>query len=231
MTIERHNEVYVLRDDLLPGGTKSVFLPSILDHSKERFVYASPVYGGMQIALAKYCSSIGKQAVIFSAKRKIPHPNSIKVKEAGGLVYQVPYGYLSNCTAKAIQYVRNHNAQLINFGADYPEAITAIANRMQAVSETLGFEPDEIFCAVGSGTLLTGIIAGTNSSLINGVQVGAQLDIEVNNRLSIFQYHKPFEYETKILAPFSSCANYDRKAWEYCLKYKKKEKVFFWNVL
>jgi len=50
ITIEKHKGVNVLRDDLLIGGTKSILMPSIIGDDLE-YVYASPVYGGFQIAL------------------------------------------------------------------------------------------------------------------------------------------------------------------------------------
>jgi threonine dehydratase len=232
MTIENHNGIHVLRDDLLPGGTKSVFMDKILDSQKEEFVYASPVYGGFQIALAAYATSIGKKAVIFCAKRKTPHPNSLKAKAAGANVFLVPAGYLKNCQSKAREYAARNNAQLIEFGANYPAAINAISDRMKQVISTLCQEPKEIFCAVGSGTLLKGIIAGTSTAKITGVMVGKEFEGSVPDRVKLLRYHKQFEKESKATAPFPSCSNYDLKAWEYCIDYaRKKEDVFFWNVL
>lgn len=230
MTIQQHNGIYVLRDDLLPGGTKSVFLGQLLDLSKDCFVYASPVYGAMQIALSAYCSSIGKKAVIFSAKRKVPHQNSLKAKAAGGDVYQVPYGYLSNCQSKAREYAARHNGQYIEFGGNYPAAIQAIADRMKAITASLGGEPDTIYCAVGSGTLLKGIIAGTTSARIVGVMVGAEYKDSVTDRVKLLRYSKGFEVDSNAVAPFPSCKNYDLKAWEYCMRDKPEGKVLFWNV-
>jgi len=235
MVIEQHNGIYVLRDDLLPGGTKSVILPHILERERWCYVYASPVYGGMQIALASYCKSIGKQAVIFCAKRKVPHANSLRAKTAGAIVYQVPYGYLSHTQKKAREYALQHNAQLVEFGGNYPVAIKAISDRMQQVTTRLGCEPDIIYCAAGSGTLLKGIVAGTSSAMIVAVQVGAEVETQVGyplpSRVMIKKYHKPFEKESTFRAPFPSCANYDLKAWEYCIGDKPKGLVLFWNVL
>lgn len=53
ITIEQHNGVSVLRDDLLPGGTKACFIGELLAPSFACHVYASPVYGAFQIALAE----------------------------------------------------------------------------------------------------------------------------------------------------------------------------------
>lgn len=230
MTIEQHNGIYVLRDDLLPGGTKSVFLGQLLDMSKQCFVYASPVYGAMQIALATYCSSIGKQAVIFCAKRKTPHPNSLKAKEAGGMVYQVPYGYLSNCQSKAKQYAAENNGQYIEFGGNCPAALEAISKRMRSITAQLGFEPDVIYTVVGSGTLLKGIIAGTDNARIVGVMVGAEYEEPMPSRVELRRYPKKFEEESNIRSPFPSCKNYDLKAWEHCMIDRPAGKVLFWNV-
>jgi hypothetical protein len=231
MVIETHNGINVLRDDLLPGGTKSVILPFILDPSKSCYVYASPVYGGMQIALAAYCRSIGKQAVIFCAKRKLPHPNSLRVKAEGGIVYQVPYGYLSHTQKKAREYARANNAQLIEFGGNYPISIMVIKERMRKVSQQLGREPDVVYCAAGSGTLLRGIAEGTTRAKIVAVQVGAEVGNPLPERVTLKKHHRPFEKDSACRAPFPSCANYDLKAWEYCIRDRPSGQVLFWNVL
>jgi cysteine synthase len=231
MVIETHNGINVLRDDLLPGGTKSLILPRILEPGKHFYVYASPVYGGMQIALARYCKSIDKQAVIFCAKRNRPHPNTLRAKAEGAIVFQVPYGYLSHTQKKAQEFVERHSAQIVEFGGNYPNAIGAISERMQEVSAHLGREPDIIYCAAGSGTLLQGIVAGTSTARIVAVQVGAEVFNPMPDRVTIKKYHKPFEKESNFRAPFPSCANYDLKAWEYCIGDKPKGLVLFWNVL
>jgi hypothetical protein len=231
MVIETHNGINVLRDDLLPGGTKSVILPFILDPGKSSYVYASPVYGGMQMALAAYCRTIGKQAVIFCAKRKQPHANSLRVKAEGGIVYQVPYGYLSHTQKKAREYARANDAQLIEFGGNYPISIMVIKERMRKVSQQLGREPDVVYCAAGSGTLLRGIAEGTTRAKIVAVQVGAEVGNPLPERVTLKKYHRPFEKDSPCRAPFPSCANYDLKAWEYCIRDQPKGMVLFWNVL
>lgn len=232
MIIENHNGINVLRDDLLPGGTKSIFIGQLLDPTKNFYVYASPVYGGFQIALAHYCTSIGKKAVIFCAYRGEAFQNTLQAKAAGAIIYQVHHGYLSNCTSKAKLFCeKTNNAQLIKFGANYPQAIVAIAERMRLVTQQLGKEPEIIYCAVGSGTLLKGLINGTDKARIIGVMVGAEYKEAVPDRVELVRYPKPFQYESKAPIPFPSCANYDRKAWEICLTEKDKSNVLFWNVL
>jgi len=230
INIEEHFGIKILRDDKLIGGTKSRFLTKLLDSSKEGYVYASPVYGGFQIALTDICKKINKKAVIFCAKRKEPHINSLKVKQLGGRVLQIPYGYLSNIQSKAKKFANDHNYQLLEFGAKNPTAINEIAKTTKNIINILGKEPQEIWCAVGSGTLVEGILKGSVNAKILGVQIGK----EYNNkhpRLTILKYHKPFEKISNFKAPFQSCQNYDLKALEYCIKFKKSKEVLFWNVL
>jgi len=209
IVIERYENqtgIYVLRDDLLPGGTKSILLDSILKRGEtppfvNEFIYASPCYGGFQIALSIFCKNNNIKATIFCAERKIRHPNTEICIQNGANVIEVPYGYLSVVEKRAREYLREprfpHTPSLqtkgiilgaggvigapinaeggvlaqclaplvplkIEFGANSPENINIIASRAKRVIETFseiyGNLPDEIWCAVGSGTLISGII-------------------------------------------------------------------------
>lgn len=232
MTIEQHNGILVLRDDLLPGGTKSVFIEQLLNPSAAKYVYASPVYGGFQIALSAISQKIGKKAVIFCAKRNKPHANTLQCKKFGADIYQVNAGYLSVVTAKAKEYCQKMpDAELLPFGANSPIAINAIAARCQLLTNIIGSEPDNIVCAVGSGTLLQGILRGTSHTKVLGVQVGKECTIR-HPRFTRYVYPKPFEKESHFKSPFPSCANYDLKAWEILNNLKPLPgNTLFWNVM
>ena len=252
---ENQNGIYVLRDDLLPGGTKSILIDSLVhvcDNVNE-LVYASPCYGGFQIALSIFCKNNNKKATIFCAKRKIRHPNTETCVQNGANFVEVPYGYLSVVEKHAREYVREREPGVtlkIAFGANSPESINIIASRAKRVIERFytiyGTPPDEIWCAVGSGTLISGIIQacnemqGTASPLkIYGVQVGKEFKCSNSPNVTIIVYPKPFEYASKLEANFPSMPNYDLKAFETCIKYNKNndmntnknKKVLFWNVL
>jgi len=237
MVVELHNGVHVLRDDLLPGGTKSVILNQILDKSIDEWIYASPVYGGLQIALSDWCKQNRKKATIFCAKRNHPHPNTDRCQQLGAKVIQVPYGYLHVVQNRAATYCKETDgSKLIPFGLDLPESRVIIADRMRELNQRLGGEPDEIWCALGSGILLEGLVMGTERARINGVQVGKPYDIGVKrfmkgfDRVRIHKHHLPFEKDSTYETAFQSMANYDRKAWEYCNLYKSVGNVLFWNV-
>jgi hypothetical protein len=268
--------IYVLRDDLLPGGTKSILLDSLLinHHDVNELVYASPCYGGFQIALSIFCKNNNKKATIFCAKRTMRHPNTEICIQNGANVIEVPYGYLSVVEKHAREYVSRKTmcqttdaeggvlgAPLvplkIAFGANSPENINIIASRAKCVIEsfhtTYGTPPDELWCAVGSGTLINGIIQAVNEMQckgsegtacplkIYGVQVGKEFKGSNSPNVTILVYPKPFEYESKLKIDFPSMKNYDLKAFELCLEYNKNKsiasniyenkKVLFWNVL
>lgn len=228
ITLQKHKGVHVLRDDLLPGGTKSVLMPAIVGEAEE-YVYASPVYGAFQIALAVYCAQHGKKATIFCAKRAEKHENTIITLNNGGNVIEVPHGYLSVVEKKAREYCDRTGAQKIVFGGKDEKFINIIAKRMRQVIKELGFEPDEVWCAVGSGALVEGILKGTKTAKVHGVAVGAGY---TNNhkRLTLYKYPKPFDKPSNYQMQFRSMPNYDLKAWEFCMYHKGKGNVLFWNV-
>ena len=278
---ENQNGIYVLRDDLLPGGTKSILLDSIINGGKtlsdpqlkgnrvptynddiNEIVYASPCYGGFQIALSIFCKNNNKKATIFCAKRKIRHPNTETCVQNGATVVEVPYGYLSVVEKHAREYVRAREPGVtlkIAFGANSPESINIIASRAKRVIETFhttyGTPPHEIWCAIGSGTLISGIIQAVAemqekpsylskgseetacSIKIYGVQVGKEFKLNCARfpNVTIIVYPKPFEYASKMKVNFPSMPNYDLKAFETCIKYNansdENKKILFWNVL
>lgn len=244
ITIEHINGIYVLRDDLLPGGTKSLLANKIIKQNidKKEFIYASPVYGGFQIALSIYCKLYNKQAVIFCARHKIKHRNTLICKQLGAKIVEIYPGYLSVVQHRAIQYAnKNDNRYYINFGAYSEQNIGLLANRVEKVihkwkqyqSIDSKKEPDEIWVAVGSGTLLTAILHATKKTHIYGVQVGANVDIK-DPRITIIKYDKPFEYESKFETPFVTMPHYDRKAFEMLIHnrgYNPKKNILFWNVM
>jgi hypothetical protein len=236
INIEKYDNINVLRDDLLKGGTKSVILNNLLDKSINEWVYASPVYGGLQIALSHWCKSNNKKATIFCAERNELHENTKLCADLGANIIQIPYGYLSNIKSKANEYCKQNNAQQIPFGLDTEMSRDIISNRMKDIIKIIGKEPNEIWCAVGSGVLVEGIIRGTKTAKIYGVQVGKEYNIGINkftdgfDRLTILKYPKSFDKNSDIIPPFKSTQNYDAKAWEYCINKKGDGEILFWNV-
>ncbi len=232
ITIEKYNGINVLRDDLLNGGTKSILMPTLITDEYNEYVYASPVYGGFQIALSAYCQKVNKQATIFCAKRKEMHPNTLKCIEYGAKIIEVPYGYLSVVEKNSRDYCEKTGAFKLKFGANTDECKDIITKRVKDVINTLGKEPDEIWCAIGSGTLVESILSATKKSKVFGVQVGQEYNSRPD-RLTVLCYHKTFDKKSNYISSFPSMPNYDLKAWEYLnnLRDNRNKDILFWNVL
>lgn len=228
--IQEYEGIKVLRDDILIGGTKSVLIKKLVSDGTDfgkTYVYASPVYGGFQISMS---ANLGNRAVIFCAKRAVKHPNTLRCIEYGAQVIEVEHGYLSVVEKAAKEYCERTGATKIQFGAKSEENKAIIVQRVKDVIKALGHEPAEIWCAIGSGTLVESILEATNKTQVNGVQVGMDYEND-NERLTIHKYHKKFEQKSNFYLPFNSMPNYDLKAIEYCFKFKKTDDVLFWNVM
>lgn len=232
ITLETHAGIHVLRDDLLEGGSKTRFLEQLLDPAAEQYLYASPAFGGFQIALAATAKALGKRAVIFVAKRNELAPNTLRAKELGAEIRQVEHGYLSVVQKRAkVAAILEKGSQYLEFGADYPEANASIAETTREITRRLGKEPDEIWCAIGSGTIFRGILAGTDTARVVGVQVGREYDDDLPARARVIVYPMPFDRPTRAKPDFPSMPNYDLKAWELCKLNHGAGLVLFWNVL
>ena len=221
--------IEIVRDDLLLGGSKGIIAEYIIkNNNSDIFVYASPVYGGFQIALSIMCQKYNKKCVIVCAKHTNKHPNTLLCESYGAEIMEIFPGYLSVIQKRARDYSCENNAFNINFGCFSPIYISLLSSRVKTFKE-----PDEIWCVVGSGTLVSAILEGTEKCKVFGIVVGKKCDIK-HQRLSLIYYDKPFEYETKFMTPFPSMKNYDAKAYEVLIRERgvaPKQNILFWNVM
>lgn len=225
IVVRRHNGVAVVRDDLFHGGTKARFLP-ILFEGADEVVYASPAEGGAQTALAATAQTLGKRATILIAQRAKPHPRALMAKRLGAQVLQVRPGYLNVVQARAREYANSRGARLAPFGVDLPEAIEAIA----AAARATGEEPDEVWCAAGSGVLARGLALAWPGAARHVVQVGRALSDQDVAGARIHVHPLSFAQRCRSAPPFPSDPHYDAKAWETCTARHGPGRVLFWNV-
>ena len=223
--VEEHGGILVVRDDLFPGGTKARFLPVLFDGADE-VVYASPAEGGAQTALAHTAATLGKRATIFVAKRAAPHPRALEAKRVGAKVMQVSPGYLTVVQARAREYCRRTGALLAPFGVDLPEA----RDRIAEAALMTGIEPDEVWCAAGSGVLSRSLAQAWPNAARHVVEVGRKLSSGDVAGATIHKAGVPFSRPSKSPTPFPSDPHYDAKAWEKCKRRHGGGVVLFWNV-
>lgn len=221
--IREHEGFHVVRDDLLPGGTKRRAIHVLFNQNPE-YVYASPVYGYAQLALAYAAKDYGKRATIFCAQRKTLHPLTNEAREAGAVVVQVPFGYMNVVRARATEYCAYHpGAVLLPFGLALEPFITALAD----VARELSIEPREVWSVVGSGALTLALQQAWPEARFYGVQVGAvPKDV---GKAKVFVAPERYEQDAKIRSPFPSSVNYDGKMWQFVKRYASSG-ALIWNV-
>ncbi len=227
--VQKIDDVWVVRDDLISGGTKRCFADRLIKDHQE-VVYASPVYGGAQIAIAHAAAANGVRSTIFCAKRNQLHPRTLEAYRAGAKIVQVPYGYLSNVKAKAKSYCQKTGAHLLPFGLECNVAISAIADRATQAQSQIPDQITQVWCVAGSGVLCRGLQKGLKADSFHVVQIGRKLKSADVKNAKVYVYPLDFSKDAKFSPPFPSCSNYDAKAWQF-IKKAAKGNVLFWNVM
>lgn len=250
-TVTQHQDVWVVRDDLLPGGTKSRFLYQLFNTHNE-VVYPSCTWGSAQVALA-YCAKLmGKKVTLFVPKRQDLHPRTLNAIALGGgnpkgfkpgkrgqlvmdsphiKVVQVPMGFLNVLEANARRYCQaNPQAHYVAVGAKSELAQAEIAKVAAKVEKHHG-PFDEVWCVAGSGVLANGLQQGFihPKTRFYAVQVG--MPIKNPGKAKIYQHPKKMDKPLKLETPFPTCPHYDMKAWQVCQEQKGPGKILFWNVM
>ena len=223
--LEVHRGITVVRDDLFPGGTKARFIGQVFTDTDEA-VYASPPEGGAQTALAHVARTLGKRATIFVASRAKPHARTLEAARLGAKMVPVSPGYLTVVQSRARDYCRDTGATLIPFGADFPGAVEAIA----AAARLTGVEPDEVWCAAGSGVLARGLAQAWPKARRHVVQIGRELSPKNVAGATIHVHPRKFTEKAALGAPFPADPHNDAKAWEICIAKHGPGRVLFWNV-
>ena len=225
--VEKVNGFYVVRDDLLAGGSKCRMIYDLIaSGDNEEWVYASPAQGYAQVALAICTAMCGKRTIIYMAKSKEMHPLTRKAWEYGAEIRMVPMGFLSNLTAKANRYVQqNPKSALVPFGADHPK----VRDQMGRAVELIPYKPKEVWSVLSTGTLSRGIQRGWPQAQFNGVMVGHVPDVLQRGVARVFKAPGAYTQNTRVIPPFPSARSYDAKVWQFMLKYANKGAAF-WNV-
>lgn len=219
--IETIDGIHVVRDDLLPGGTKRRVIGSMLVPGRE-YVYASPVYGYAQVALAITARECGARARVFTAARREMFARTKEAEAAGAVIVPCAPGYMSVCRKRARDYAEATGATLLPFGFDTPAFIKGLAD----VARSLAISPSEVWCVAGSGTLCRALAQAWPTAAMNAVQVGAAPDV---GHAALYVAPERFEQRANRPPPFPSTDNFDAKAWRFVCRHASPG-ALFWNV-
>jgi hypothetical protein len=228
--VERHGRITVVREDLIPGGTKARFVDAMYEDVDE-LVYATPAQGGAQTALALAARKLGKKLTLFVAAADEWHPRVALSHRLGAEIVQVKLGFLTNVQAKARRYaddqkfLRTRRVRNLEFGLGSRLVVDSIAAVARQVPR-----PTALWCAAGSGTLARGLAAAWPDVPRYVVQCGHKLTPAEAAYGTVFVYPRKYAYQEKSKPPFPSDPTYERKAWLTMLEHVGDGEALFWNT-
>jgi len=237
-------KVLVVRDDLLQTGTKQRGLvPMLRAHTANEFLYAGPVYGFAQVALAHSARLAGtdKHATLFVAKNPRRHLLTAAAARMGAKVVEVSHPALAEVQKAAEKYCEERRGDAggasawenLPFGLYSAEFVWMLKEQIQrAMPMALREKPPErVWVVVGSGTLVSALQEVWPAATFMLVQVGKWLKEAMVKKVrhQVFVAPETFMEPAKVPPPFPSARNYDAKMWQFLLK-EAKDGDLVWNV-
>lgn len=225
--IQQHGQFLVVRDDMLPGGSKSRVLFDLMnDNPAQEFVYAGTPYGCTHLALAYAARALGKTATIFIPQRHRSNwtHSMLEAETLGARFIDVPSGTRARLHKQAETYcAARPDVCLLPRGLDtdaFPRAFIACAAQIPLT-------PQEVWCASSSGTLTRALQAAWPYAEHHAVIVrkgAGDTGSAIQHAVST-----AFECAAKLLPPFPSAPHFDAKAWGVMQKLARPG-ALFWNV-
>lgn len=216
--VAAYDNLFVLRDDLLPGGTKYRGLKKLLQTIPEqKIVYAGTIMGHGALALAHACRDAGKSAEIHISA-SAPHPMLERLQMTGADI-RIKEPQPIDALYEAAQTSCTGDALCLPPGFDMPGFETALADSLS------GFDLSpysEIWTTMVTGTLTRALkraFPGKTFKTVKVVKSGAA-DFTAPEK-----YHQP----AKSPPPYPSCAHTDAKLWQFASKHAENG-ALLWNT-
>ena len=240
LVIEKHEDIYIVRDDLLEGGSKRRFIDRYVREEVEKgckeFVFGGcPATGYAQMSLTLQAKAYGAKATFFMAKRNLNnlHEYQKKALDYGADIRWVPNGMLPVTLKRARDYYNEDTTTRRNFplGLEHPYVIEDIYRLAKNMEIVYNIQISELWSVGSSGTLSRGLQKAFPDKEIHVVSVGHKMSEREIGRAkfyrSDYKFDKPIKKEEA--PPFPSAPTYDAKAWPFIKKYANKN-ALFWNV-
>lgn len=240
--------IHVVRDDLLPAGTKQrAILPLLRDFQRqgaEHMIYASPFAGFAQVALAYGCHSVGLQCTLFCERD--PHQPGMaahaftKLAQRWGAKIMLTES-LARAEEQAEELAGTSGGMKIPLGFHCREFQQhfqfAVAQALQEIKRELGFLPKRTWLPVGSGTLTNAfhkVAPDTMELCCVDVHVLHPKDLRLQAlrllpRVQYFSAEEEFSEMATNRPPVPSNIHYDAKLWSF-VKDHAQNGDLWWNV-
>jgi hypothetical protein len=240
--------VMVIRDDLLPGGTKqratAPYLRELMEEGHTSFFYASPFAGFAQVALAYAAQKLGVSCTIVCEKDQTQpgrrfHPFSLLAENYGAQIILVDS--LSSAEVRAFELSHQSQSLKIPLGLDSPifrqHLKTELMLQWSEIEKLSSQKIKSLWLPLGSGTLArTFNEIVPKEVLINCVNVrvlDSQDDriraISDNPRIKIYEAPMKFHEEARVLPTVPSNLFYDAKLWDF-IRLHAHDRDVWWNV-
>ena len=222
---------HVFNDDKLIGGTKQRALVPLLENiKKQKFIYAGPVQGYAQVALAYTAELTHKTAVLFLEK-KTPRTDITKLALTFKNVelHEIENGYLKKLQECAEVYHKNNpNSYLISFGGNEPLYTKELEKNMMIAIPPV--KPKRIWIVAGSGVVLNALYKIFPKAQFMAVQVGKKIyPDQINNRTTLFISDEKFIDVAIEQPPYPTVKTYDAKLWHF-FKIHGKNGDYIYNI-
>jgi hypothetical protein len=216
--VEDFEEKHILRCDLSPGGLKARGAEKLIAETKsDTLVYCAPRVGHAPDAIANLALQYGKKVVFFCPSSKV-----ISNHQAAMLAYpnvelkffRIAAMPVLNSYAKA--WAKERGYAFLKFGlTDTPVVTAGLINYAREVSDILGYDPTEIWCAVSTGTMIRALQIAWPDAKPKGIAVARNMHDGEIGTAQVWPSSIPFLRRVKPdeLPPFQTTENYDAKAW------------------
>ncbi len=226
----------VVRDDLLPGGTKQRGVGVINGIEAHEIVYAGPWNGYAQVALAIAGKLYRKKVTLFMTRDD--YKTNVRAKMYGAQFIVIPGATLKQLQEASRLYVQEdtHGRHLMEFGFDSAAFRRELKTRiLEAFAGDSLVDPSEytgtVWITAGSGTLLNVLYDVFPKAQFAGVQVGKTIwpDQTDTSRTTIYKADEGFYDEAKTMPPYPAADRYDAKLWSIVLNHGADQDII-WNV-
>lgn len=228
--IERHQGRKVLRFDECFGFKARAAEPLIASIKSKVLVYCAPRTGHAALAIAELCKLYGKTAVFFAPASKQCTLDQACVLNYGCQLRFVRIAAMPVLNSYAKKWAEENGATFLPFGlANTPLVTAGVVKLCKDLSEVYS-KPEEIWCAVSTGTMIRGLNIGFPEADLSGIAVARNLhEGELPKRAIVKSAKVPFTTKAKLQPPFNTTACYDAKAWGPCVKLGSQD-AWFINV-
>lgn len=223
--LERFERFWVVRDDLVPGGSKARALYAMLkDRQFGSVAYAGDRFGFGPIALASVSYALGIEALLVfpSGPSHSPTIEAVLAFPNVEVILDQASTTQKQAFLRAQEIASTRGAHLFPVGFDTPEFVQALCN--VAVSITA---PMQAWSLAGSGCLSRALQLAWPDTEIHAVSMGFP-----HVRLGRAIVHSPAERYDEIATvrpPYPSAEYYDAKIWSVVSAHGADD-ALIWNV-